>query len=65
MIRVVASALLQVALLGALACVPAHAQSPTSAQSEFLGERFPYQAFDRLPATPVTVGGATLNVGFA
>jgi hypothetical protein len=51
--------LLQAALLGFAACPPAHAQS------EFAGERFPYSAFDRLPATPIAVGGGTLNVGFA
>ena len=59
MIRFVTWSLLQVALLGVLA------GSPASAQSEFLGERFPYQAFDRLPTTPITVGGGTLNVAFA
>lgn len=46
-------------LLGALAC------SPARAQSEFLGQTFLYQAFDRLQTTPIEVGGATLNVGFA
>jgi hypothetical protein len=46
-------------LLGALACSPAHAQS------EFTGQTFPYKAFDRLPVTPINVGGATLNVAFA
>ena len=51
--------LLLAVLLGAVACPPAHAQS------EFLGERFPYLAFDLLPKTPITVGGGTLNVGFA
>ncbi len=51
--------LLSILLLGAAAC------SPARAQSEFLGERFPYAAFDRLPTTPIAVGGATLNVGFA
>ncbi len=45
-------------LLGA-ACVPAHAQS------EYLGARFPYDVFDHLPATPIVVGGGTLNVAFA
>ena len=35
------------------------------AQSEFTGEHFPYDAFDRLPTTPIAVGGGTLNVGFA
>jgi hypothetical protein len=48
----------QAMLLGAT-CSPAHAQS------EFLGERFPYAAFDRLPATPIAVDGGTLNVAFA
>jgi hypothetical protein len=41
------------------ACFPAHAQS------EFLGERFPYAAFDRLPSTPLAVSGGTLHVAFA
>jgi hypothetical protein len=50
--------LLQVVLLGA-SCLPAHAQS------DFLGDRFPYTAFDHLPATPINVGGGTLNVAFA
>ena len=48
-----------VLLIGALACAPARAQS------EFTGERFPYDAFDRLPTTPIHVGGGTLNVAFA
>ncbi|MGH6736244.1 MAG: hypothetical protein ACRECX_09205 [Methyloceanibacter sp.] len=47
------------ALLGALACSPAYGQS------EFLSERFPYDAFDRLKTTPIHAGGSTLNVGFA
>jgi hypothetical protein len=49
----------QALLLVLAACPPAHAQS------EFTGERFPYDAFDRLPTTPITVGGGTLNVAFA
>ena len=48
-----------VLLIGALACAPARAQS------EFTGERFPYDAFDRLPTTPIHVGGGKLNVAFA
>lgn len=51
--------LLPVFLLGAIAC------SPARAQSEFTGQRFPYRAFDRLPATPVTIGGGTFSVRFA
>jgi hypothetical protein len=54
-----ACVLLPVFLLGAIACSPAHAQS------EFTGQTFPYQAFDRLPASPINVGGAALNVAFA
>jgi hypothetical protein len=50
--------LAQAMLLGA-ACVPAHAQS------QYLGERFPYTAFDRLPSRPIAVDGGTLNVAFA
>jgi hypothetical protein len=49
----------QALLLGVLACAPAHAQP------EFTGERFPYDAFDRLTTTPLQVGGGTLNVAFA
>lgn len=48
-----------VLLIGVLVCAPARAQS------EFLGEHFPYNAFDRLPTTPIEVGGGTLNVAFA
>jgi hypothetical protein len=57
--RFVAWRCLRLVLLGALFCSPAHAQS------EFIGQTFPYKAFDRLPATPINVGGATLNVAFA
>ena len=56
--KFVACLVLQFLLLGA-ACAPAHAQS------EFLSETFPYKAFDMLPTTPIAIGGATLNVGFA
>jgi hypothetical protein len=49
----------QALLLVPLACTPA------IAQAEFLGERFPYDAFDRLLTTPIHVGGGTLNVAFA
>ena len=50
---------LLVVLISVFVCAPARAQS------EFLGERFPYDAFDRLPTTPIEVGGGTLNVAFA
>jgi hypothetical protein len=50
---------LPVVLLGGAACPPAYAQS------EFLGERFPYAAFDRLPKTTLTIEGGTLDIGFA
>ena len=50
---------LLVVLISVFVCVPARAQS------EFLGERFPYDAFDRLPTTPIEVAGGTLNVAFA
>lgn len=46
-------------LLGVAVCAPARAAP------EFTGERFPYDAFDTLTTTPVTVGGGTLNVAFA
>jgi len=58
MIKSAAWLVAQVMVLAA-ACLPAHAQT------EFLGERFPYTVFDRLPATPITVNGGTLNVAFA
>ena len=50
---------LLVLLIGVFVCAPARAQS------EFTGEHFPYDAFDRLPTTPIEVGGGTLNVAFA
>jgi len=50
---------LLVVLINVFVCAPARAQS------EFLGERFPYDAFDRLPTTPIEVAGGTLNVAFA
>ncbi|HMK40067.1 MAG TPA: hypothetical protein VK451_00765 [Methyloceanibacter sp.] len=50
---------LLVVLISVFVCAPARAQS------EFLGERFPYDAFDRLPTTPIEVAGGTLNVAFA
>ena len=56
--RWVAGVVLQILLLG-VPFAPAHAQS------EFLGETFPYRGFDTLPSTPIAIGGATLNVGFA
>lgn len=36
-----------------------------AAPSEFMGERMPYAAFDRLETTPIKVDGGVLNVGFA
>ncbi|MGH6748781.1 MAG: hypothetical protein ACRECI_05630 [Methyloceanibacter sp.] len=48
-----------VLLIGVFVCAPARAQS------EFTGEHFPYDAFDRLPTTPIEVGGGTLKVAFA
>ena len=58
MTKLVARFVLQVVLLGVLAC-------PAQAQSEFLGQTFPYKAFDRLEMTAINVGDAALNVGFA
>jgi hypothetical protein len=58
-LKFAAGCFLHILLVGALSCPLAHAQS------EFTGEHFPYDAFDRLPTTPITVGGGTLNVGFA
>lgn len=57
--RSVAWHCLRLVLLGALASSPAHAQS------EFTGQSFPYKAFDRLPTTPINVGGAAMKVAFA
>src|SRR5262249_3954841 len=59
MVKSVACFVLQVAWLVALSCVPVYAES------EFLGERFPYDRFDQLRTTPITLGGGTLNVAFA
>jgi hypothetical protein len=50
---------LQVLLLGAIAYTPANGQP------EFTGERMPYDAFEQLPTTTITVGNGTLIVGFA
>ncbi|HLC09170.1 MAG TPA: hypothetical protein VJK06_07785 [Methyloceanibacter sp.] len=55
----VAPLVLQVVLLSAFASQQVHAQS------EFLGQRFPYTAFDRLPTTPLSIGGGRLDVAFA
>jgi hypothetical protein len=59
MIRSVACLVLQIVLLATVAYPPARAQS------EYTGERFPYAAFDRLPKTTLTIGGGTLDIGFA
>ena len=59
MTKSVAWLVLPAVLLSAVACPPAYAQS------EFLGQTFPYKASDRLPAIPIKVGGATLEVAFA
>jgi len=59
MIRSVACLVLQIVLLATVAYLPARAQS------EYTGERFPYAAFDRLPKTTLTIGGGTLDIGFA
>ena len=51
-------------VVAALFAVGLSAQPPDA--SEFLGERgMPYDAFDRLPHTPISVGGATLQLGIA
>ena len=40
--------------------------SPSACAEDFYtGRTMPYAAFDRLTATPVTVAGGTLNIGFA
>jgi hypothetical protein len=56
--KILARLVLSIALLGA-------GGATLHAQSEFLGATFPYRAFEALPATPIAVGGATLNVAFA
>ena len=50
---------LQILLMGAVDC------RPVCAQSNFTGERMPYDAFDRLSTSPIKVGGGVLNIGFA
>ena len=62
--RFVAGVVVLILLLGAAGAAGAGG-APAHAQSAFLGETFPYRAFDKLPTTPLHVGGATLNVGFA
>ena len=57
--RSVGHILLSAILLSALAAAPARGQS------DFLGERFPYRAFDRLPKTTIDIGGGMLDVRFA
>ena len=59
MTRSAAWFVLQVGLLGLLACPPA------CAQSEFTSRTFPYRAFDQLLVTPITVSGGTLKIAFA
>lgn len=59
MMKSVALRILQIAFFGVLASASAHAQS------ELTGERFPYAAFDRMPTTPITIGGGTLDIAFA
>lgn len=48
-----------------LAALLAPLTVPLAAPSEFMGERMPYAAFDRLETTPIKVDGGVLNVGFA
>ena len=38
---------------------------PAWSQGGFTGQGMPYDAFDRLETTPITVGGGRLHVGFA
>jgi hypothetical protein len=59
MIKTAARLCVHTLLLGAVACLPARAQS------EFTGERMPYDAFDKLPTTELTVADSVLKVGFA
>jgi hypothetical protein len=39
--------------------------SPAHAQADYLGDRFPYWAFDRLESAPVEIDGGRLEVAFA
>jgi hypothetical protein len=50
-------------VLARLLCAFTSANAQTA--PEYTGSRFPYEAFDRLPAKSIEVGGATLNVAFA
>ena len=49
-------------MLAALSMVASRSRTE---QSELLGERMPYAAFDALPKTQLKVGGAELDVAFA
>lgn len=49
-------------LIIALVLAPPAISAP---QSDFMGERMPYAAFDTLETTPVNVGSSVLHIGFA
>ena len=59
MMKTAAHLCLQMLLLGGVLSLAAHAQS------EFTGERMPYDALNRLPTTDVAVDGSVLKVSFA
>ncbi len=53
-------------LIALTALLAAHVSAQQPDASEFLSERgMPYSAFDRLPHTSISVGGATLQLGIA
>lgn len=48
-----------------LAVLVASGLSPPALAQSFTGSRMPYDAFDRLPANPINIGKARLDVAFA
>ena len=53
------------ALLSLLALVAASTRQAQEAPEAYLGDRMPYAAFDRLPATRLVVPGGEIVVGIA
>lgn len=56
--------MLKLPLLALAAALVSCTATPAAAQS-FVGEHMPYDAFDKLPKTPIKLPGAVLDVGLA
>ncbi|MBN8982650.1 MAG: hypothetical protein J0I29_15475, partial [Rhizobiales bacterium] len=60
------NSLFSIAATGLAVALVANATLPAVAQSEFrAGNGFPYNAFDRLPATEIQVGGGAIRIAMA